>query len=197
MRAPARRGDVHGVASRGELVRGRRAVVPRECRRRGCLARGERARVLRPQPRRARRRDTRRARAVAPQARGASPSSQRAQDPDGGDRHRPCDAARARCTPARQRLAHRSPRTGSAERDTQAARSDRCRHRSAKRRPAESRASFPAIRWNSSTSHGLPYAGRLSGGTQLPARGRELGDLEPRRRSCAERAPPPLRQRAA
>ena len=35
----------------------------------------------------------------------------------------------------------------------------------------ESRASFPAIRWNSSTSHGLPYAGRLSGGTQLPVEG--------------------------
>ena len=36
---------------------------------------------------------------------------------------------------------------------------------------SESSASFPAIRWNSSTSHGLPYAGRLSGGTQLPLEG--------------------------
>ena len=36
---------------------------------------------------------------------------------------------------------------------------------------AESRASFQAIRWNSSTSHGLPYAGSLGGGTQLPVEG--------------------------
>ncbi|HET8969241.1 MAG TPA: penicillin-insensitive murein endopeptidase [Gaiellaceae bacterium] len=37
--------------------------------------------------------------------------------------------------------------------------------------PSASEASFPAIRWNSATSHGLPYAGRLSGGTQLPLEG--------------------------
>ncbi len=37
--------------------------------------------------------------------------------------------------------------------------------------PSETKASFPAIRWNRATSHGLPYAGRLSGGTQLPLEG--------------------------
>jgi murein endopeptidase len=31
--------------------------------------------------------------------------------------------------------------------------------------------SFPAIRWQPATSHGLPYAGSLSGGTQLPVEG--------------------------
>ena len=31
--------------------------------------------------------------------------------------------------------------------------------------------SFPAVRWSRATSHGLPYAGRLSGGTQLPLEG--------------------------
>ncbi|HEY5873511.1 MAG TPA: penicillin-insensitive murein endopeptidase [Gaiellaceae bacterium] len=37
--------------------------------------------------------------------------------------------------------------------------------------PSETKASVPAIRWNRATSHGLPYAGRLSGGTQLPLEG--------------------------
>ena len=37
--------------------------------------------------------------------------------------------------------------------------------------PSETKASFPAIRWNRAASHGLPYAGRLSGGTQLPLEG--------------------------
>jgi len=31
--------------------------------------------------------------------------------------------------------------------------------------------SFPAVRWSRAISHGLPYAGRLSGGTQLPVEG--------------------------
>ena len=41
--------------------------------------------------------------------------------------------------------------------------------RKAKQEVGES--SPPAIRWNHATSHGLPYAGWLSGGTQLPLEG--------------------------
>jgi Penicillin-insensitive murein endopeptidase len=37
--------------------------------------------------------------------------------------------------------------------------------------PPEDRAAFPAVRWQRATSHGLPYAGRLSHGTQLPVEG--------------------------
>ena len=55
------------------------------------------------------------------------------------------------------------------------------------RKPAssESRASFPVVRWNRSTSHGLPYAGRLSGGTQLPLEGQSWVTWNP----VADRVP--------
>ena len=38
-------------------------------------------------------------------------------------------------------------------------------------KPSAEREIFPAVRWSRATSHGLPYAGRLSGGTQLPLEG--------------------------
>ncbi len=51
--------------------------------------------------------------------------------------------------------------------------------------PSETSASFPAVRWKSSTSHGLPYAGRLSGGTQLPLEGQNWVTWNP----VADRVP--------
>jgi hypothetical protein len=46
---------------------------------------------------------------------------------------------------------------------------------------------YPQITWNSATSHGLPYAGSLSGGTQLPVEGPDwvtwnpIDDIRPNR----------------
>ncbi len=51
--------------------------------------------------------------------------------------------------------------------------------------PFEKRASIPAIRWNAATSHGLPYAGRLSGGTRLPLKGQSWVTWNP----VADRVP--------
>ena len=51
--------------------------------------------------------------------------------------------------------------------------------------PLEKKAAFPAIRWNSATSHGLPYSGRLSGGTQLPLEGKSWVTWNP----VADRVP--------
>ena len=51
--------------------------------------------------------------------------------------------------------------------------------------PSEASASFPAIRWSRATSHGLPYAGRLSGGTQLPLEGQSWVTWNP----VADRVP--------
>ncbi|HUG64272.1 MAG TPA: penicillin-insensitive murein endopeptidase [Gaiellaceae bacterium] len=37
----------------------------------------------------------------------------------------------------------------------------------------EPETSFPPVRWKPGTSHGLPYAGSLSGGTQIPVEGQD------------------------
>lgn len=49
--------------------------------------------------------------------------------------------------------------------------------------PGEPR--YPAIRWAAATSYGLPYAGRLSGGTQLPVEGEDWVTWNP----VADRVP--------
>ena len=44
---------------------------------------------------------------------------------------------------------------------------------------------FPAVRWAAATSHGLPYSGSLSGGTQLPLEGEDWVTWNP----VADRVP--------
>lgn len=71
-------------------------------------------------------------------------------------------------------LALAAPRLGSASRAGEVLAEDppsqTLRPRPA-RRAAVEKPEFPAIRWNRATSYGLPYAGSLAGGTQLPLEG--------------------------
>ena len=68
-----------------------------------------------------------------------------------------------------------------------------CRRRA---EAARARALDADIDWRSGTSRGLPFGGSLSGGTQLPQEGPELGHVGSGHGQRPERAGPPLRQRA-
>jgi hypothetical protein len=88
-------------------------------------------------------------------------------------------------------LALAAPRLGSASRGGDVLAQDppsqtlELRPRTAAPRIAEEEPAFPPIRWNRATSSGLPYAGSLTDGTQLPLEGPDWVTWDP----VADRVP--------